>query len=403
MAQGIVRQRPLRLLLVVDVFDPVRTSAAVQVEDLALALSRLGHDCTVLTPDPTVQNPLILEQRDGFRVGRVRSGPLKQTPLIRRALNEVALSWRMWDGFRRSPLAGERYDGVVFYSPSIFFGRFVAKLKNAHKCRAYLILRDVFPDWAVDLGVMRRGPHFWFFKAVANYQYKVADVIGIESEANRRYVRHIRREVEVLRNWIHLGSEPAVRYPVSPELEGKRLLVYAGNIGVAQDLDNLLRLACRLRDLNDVRVLLVGTGTELERVRAEVARLGIANVAFHKEIAPAELRALLRRCHIGVLSLHKRLRSHNVPGKLLSYLEAGLPVLGSVNLGNEVKDTVERAGAGLVTWNGDDDAFERAARQILMNEEDRQAMSRAAAKLCRDRFSSETAAVQIVESVSLPA
>src|SRR5688500_16580456 len=114
----------MRLLLVVDVFMPVRTSAAVQMRDLARTLIRLGHDCTVVTPDDRLDQPWSLRSEDSIPVLRIRSRPLKRINLLRRAFNELALSSWMWSGYRASPAAAQEWDGIVFYSPTIFFGRF---------------------------------------------------------------------------------------------------------------------------------------------------------------------------------------------------------------------------------------------------------------------------------------
>jgi len=388
----------VRLLLVVDVFMPVRTSAAVQMRDLARTLLRLGHECAVLTPDERLRERWSFAAEDSIPVLRIRSGPLKRINLVRRAINELALSGWMWSGYRDSPLAAQDWDGIVFYSPTIFFGRFVSRLKSLHACPAFLILRDVFPDWAADMGVMRKGPHYWLFKAYARYQYAVADFIGIESPSNRRYFSDANERVQVLANWIDLGAAAPPDISLPPSLSGSTILVYAGNIGVAQDMDNLLRLAASLRSRPDCKLLSVGDGTDRARVQAERARQGLDNVVFLPEVDPQELRGLLRGCHIGLISLDRRLKSHNIPGKLLSYLEAGLPVLASTNPGNDLRLVIEKSGAGVVEWNGDDQQFHEAARRMLNDPEERSRMAGAATALCRTMFSSDVVAKQIVNA-----
>lgn len=388
----------MRLLLVADVFPPVRTSAAALVHDLAVNLVRIGHDCTVVTPDAQISRDFEIDHMDGFDVLRIRSAPLKRINLVRRAINEVLLSSRMWNGYRASPAASQHYDGVVFYSPTIFFGWFVARIKSLYNCRAYLILRDIFPDWAVDLGVMRKGPHYWMFKAFAQYQYSVADLIGIESPSNKKYFRGSAHKVELLHNWVDIDVAPPPFFSLPENLRHHSILVYAGNMGVAQDMDNLLRLAQRLAYRKDCLMLFVGGGSERGRIEAEVNRLRLANVVFYPEVHPQELRGLLRQCRVGLISLDKRLGSHNIPGKLLSYLEAGLPVLASVNSGNDIKGVVEGAGAGMVFWNGEDDALVNAANQMLDRCDKRASMAAAASQLCRIQFSATTAAQQIIRS-----
>lgn len=387
----------MRLLLVADVFPPVRTSGAALMYDLAVNLVRIGHECTVVTPDAQISRPFEFVHTDGFDVLRIRSGPLKQINLVRRAINEILLSSRMWDGYCTSPAASKHYDGVVFYSPTIFFGRFIARIKSLYNCRAYLILRDIFPDWAVDLGVMRKGPHYWIFKAVARYQYSVADMIGIESQSNKKYFSGNTHTTEVLHNWVDIDAPPPPYFNLPENLRNHIILAYAGNMGIAQDMDNLVRLARSLVHRTDCRMLFVGGGSERGRIEAEVRHLGLANVVFLPEVHPQELRGLLRQCHVGLVSLDRRLRSHNITGKLLSYLEAGLPVLGSVNPGNDIKSTVEESGAGLVFWNGDDEALVEAACLLLDSEDTRIRMATAAKQLCRTRFSSLAAVNQIIE------
>jgi glycosyltransferase involved in cell wall biosynthesis len=287
----------------------------------------------------------------------------------------------------------------VFYSPTIFFGRFVSRLKAMHSCRALLILRDVFPDWAADTGVMKRGPHYWLFKAYARYQYSVADFIGIESPSNRRYFARADTRVQVLANWIDLSADPPPSEALPSALSSKTVLVYAGNIGVAQDIDNLLRLGARLRDRPDCGLLFVGDGTDRSRVQAECARQGLRNVVFLPEMDPHQLRGVLRNCHIGLISLDRRLRSHNIPGKLLSYLEAGLPVLASINRGNDLQQVIESGPAGIVTWNGEDHDLYDAAIRLIDNPDERSRMSKAGRALCRDVFSSDAVAQQILATL----
>jgi glycosyltransferase involved in cell wall biosynthesis len=179
-------------------------------------------------------------------------------------------------------------------------------------------------------------------------------------------------------------------------------MVYAGNIGVAQDMDNLLRLAASLRDRMDCKLLFVGDGTERARVQLQCARQGLDNVLFLPEVDPQQLRGVLRACDIGLIRLDRRLRSHNIPGKLLSYLEAGLPVLASINPGNDLGQLIENGRAGRVVWNGEDQRFHQAAIQMIADKEGRSRMAEAARDLCRSAFSSNAVARQIVETVQAP-
>src|SRR5207244_849743 len=112
------------------------------------------------------------------------------------------------------------------------------------------------------------------------------------------------------------------------QLEGKVILFYGGNIGVAQDCDNLLRLARRLGEAaTDAHLLLVGEGSEVSRVRRAVALQKLGNVSIQDALSQAEFLRLVESIDIGLVSLDRKLRTQNFPGKILSYMHAGRPIL----------------------------------------------------------------------------
>ena len=174
----------MRICLIVDCYLPSTKSAAKLISDLAGEFVSAGHSVVVVAPDDTLSARCSVSESGGVTVLRVRSGRIKGASLVKRGLNEAMLSWSIWRGgrkyFRRNPC-----DLVVFYSPSIFFGGVVRKLKKLWGCGAYLILRDIFPQWAVDAGVLRRGGPAWkFFRKRELAQYAIADIIAVQSPAN---------------------------------------------------------------------------------------------------------------------------------------------------------------------------------------------------------------------------
>lgn len=344
----------MNIVLLADVFPPLRSSGAVLVRDLALEWVRAGHRVTVLVPSPGLADAWQVEAFHGVEVLRLRAPQTKDVGLIRRALAEIGMPLVMWKNWRRSPLQARRWDGVVWYSPTIFLGPLAWILKRRNGSRAYLILRDIFPDWAVDMGLMRRGLPYWFFKAVERFQYRVADVIGVQSPAALSYFSGWRRQgsrrVEGLQNW--LADAPIAPCSIEVQvgaLAGRRVFVYAGNMGQAQGLDVVLDAASLLRDDARVGFLLVGRGTEAARLRDRARDMGLSNMVFHDEIDPDEIPGLYAQCHAGLVILDPRHRTHNVPGKFLSYMWAGLAVLACVNRGNDLIELIreERVGVAL--------------------------------------------------------
>jgi glycosyltransferase involved in cell wall biosynthesis len=396
----------MRIALIADTFPPLRTSSAVQLRDLSREFVRQGHKLTVMLPSSYLDLPWLIEDFDGVQLIRLRAPKTKDIGYVRRTINEFLMPFAMLRNLRKSPMADERWDGLVWWAPSIFFGPIVSALKCANHCKSYLIIRDIFPEWAVDMGLMSRGLAYWFFKRVANYQYSVADVIGIQAQGNQVHLRDRKDcQIEVLQNW--LMDAPNIGCSVSlanTALAGRTIFVYAGNMGIAQGMSILIDLAERLLDKVDIGFLFVGRGSEVQSLR-EVAKIrGLGNVAFFNEIDPTEIPGLYAQCHIGIVALDPRHKTHNIPGKFLSYMQAGLPVLASINPGNDLEEMILSEKVGRVCNDYSVDTLQRLAIDLLDevagNTVNNQALSSRCKALSAKLFSPEVAVKQIISALA---
>ena len=346
----------MRIALIADTFPPLRTSGAVQLRDLSREFVQQGHSLTVMLPTAGLNTPWLLEDSDGVQVLRLRAPKTKDINYVSRTINEFLMPFAMLRNLRKSPLANERWDGVVWYAPSIFLGPIANALKKASGCKGYLIIRDIFPEWAADMGLMGRGLPYKFFKAVANYQYSVADVIGVQTPGNEAYFENWQqragRRLEVLQNWLADAPTAGCSIEIAKTpLAGRKVFVYAGNMGVAQGMDILLDLAEKLIHRTDVGFLFVGRGSDVKKLAADAQARGLQNVLFEDEIHPDEIPGLYAQCHVGLIALDPRHKSHNIPGKFLSYMQSGLPVLANINAGNDLVQVITEERVGQVCDN----------------------------------------------------
>lgn len=360
----------MRIALIADTFPPLRTSGAVQLRDLAREFVRQGHELTVLLPAPGLAQPWALEDFEGARVLRLRAPRTKDIGYVRRTIGEFMMPFAMYRNLRKSPLATEKWDGVVWYAPSIFHGPLASRLKRASGCKGYLIIRDIFPEWAVDMGLMGRGLPYRFFDTVARYQYSVADVIGVQTPGNLAYfsdwAKGPGRRLEVLQNWLDEPASARCSIRVSQtRLAGRKVFVYAGNMGIAQGMDILLELAERLQHRTDIGFLFVGRGSDAARLSARARALGLANVLFREEIHPDEIPDLYAQCHVGLVALDPRHKSHNIPGKFLTYMQSGLPVLAAINQGNDLAGLIRDEAVGQVSERHDAAHLQQLAERLL--------------------------------------
>jgi glycosyltransferase involved in cell wall biosynthesis len=395
----------MRIALIADAYPPMRTSGAVQLRDLAQEMVRQGHFPTVMIPSPNISTPWLLENMSGVQVLRLRAPRTKDVGYVRRAINEFVMPFAMLRNLRKSPFSEEDWDGVVWYSPTIFLGPIVNALKKASTCQSYLILRDVFPDWAVDMGLLTKGLPYRFFKVVERYQYSVANVIGVQTPANLPYFdrwnSQPEQRIEVLQNWLSSSPNTGCSISVSSTLlAGRTIFVYAGNMGVAQGMGILIDLAEKLRDREDIGFLLVGRGSDVKFLREDVRKRGLNNVVFHDEIDPSEIPGLYAQCHIGIVVLDPRHKTQNIPGKFLSYMRSGLPVLASINPHNDLEKIIKIEGVGRVCTDHSVDTLQRLAEELLVEISSNSNISIRCRALSDKLFSPEVAVKQIIEALA---
>lgn len=389
----------MRIALIGDTFPPLRTSGAVQLRDLAREFGRQGHALTVMIPSADLVTPYSLEKSDGFEVLRLGSPRTKDVGYIRRTASEFLMPLAMKRNLDLGPHRNTRWDGVVWYSPSIFLAPLVNHLKQGGDCPSYLILRDIFPQWALDMGLLKRGPVYSIFEGIANRQYRAADIIGVQSPGNLAFfesAQGLHAELEVLHNWLGAPSSNRCRIRISEtSLAGRKILVYAGNMGVAQGMDILVELVDRLRQREDIGFIFVGRGGDALRIRNEIESRKLGNTLFFDEIDPDEIPDLYAQCHVGLVALDHRHTSHNVPGKFISYLQAGLPVLATLNRGNDLATMIGRNRIGRVSAANDIDHLVSMTTEILAElQSDPELRSR-----CRTLFSSAFSATAAVSQI----
>lgn len=391
----------MRIMLIVVYYPPSETSAAQMMHALAHEFCRLGHEVIVATPSEGSRGAQRIQEEDGITVVRIPVGTLRKVGNAIRMWRESRISKTMWRRGKRF-FRSNRCDLIVFYSPTIFFGELVGRLKKIWKCPSYLILRDIFPKWALDTGILHEGIIYRYLKRKELAQYAVSDIIGVEAQGNLAYfdsdVPDARHRVEVLYNWLDVSESPksGSNWRSRLSLQNKVVFFYGGNLGKAQDLDNLLKLALSLQFRQEIFFLLVGSGSEELRIKQEILRKKMPNISVLPPLPQKEYLECLSEFDVGLISLDRRLNSHNFTGKLLGYVTCGKPMLASINPGNDLIAFLQNADVGLACVNGEDDKLREAAIRLAEDSSLREQMGRRARLLGETTFSVRSAADRIL-------
>lgn len=316
------------------------------------------------------------EDTDWGRITRVHPFPTDKAALVRRAL--------AFGGFTALATAiatvGPRPDVVLSMSPPLSLGLSGWIVARRWNVPFVFNIQDVFPDVAVELGLLTNSRAISAAQWLERFSYRRSDSVTVLSEDLADNVRNKIahrlsgsdrdeqvRKVRVIPNFVDTErirpTDKENSYTSDYDLVGKRVVMYAGNVGLSQSLDLVLDAAEELSGNPDVVFVINGGGVArgaLER-RAE----GMNNVRF-VEMQPRErLAEVLAAADIHVVPLKAGLARSSVPSKLYSILAAGRPVVASVDPGTEVATTIERAGAGVSVGPEDSHAFTAAIRGLL--------------------------------------
>lgn len=352
--------------------------------DLIREFHRLGHRVTVAAASRAGE-PTGVYDEGGIRVLRIRLPALMRFGFAGKGLAQALLPLYYTRALMKHPEMLP-CDLVITPTPPISLGSVVTLVKKTSGAQAYLILRDFVAQGAVDLKMVRRGGpvHRWL-RSQEHSLLAACDSIGCMSPANvecahRLYPQETRHKCHVLQNFL-----AAVPQLVATDLDraefglgNEFLVVYGGNMGRPQRLENILELALRCKDLTDVRFFLLGDGTERDRLTRQVTARQLRNVSIAPPLDPDRYRRLLTLASLGIISLHENLSVPSHPSKIIGYLSQGLPVLASLNKDNDLGHIIDRGGWGMWAPAGDVAGLESCLRSMYANRDVRNTMSRKA-------------------------
>ncbi|HEX2057553.1 MAG TPA: glycosyltransferase family 4 protein [Actinomycetota bacterium] len=379
----------MKLAVLTPHFAPDTAPTGAVVTRVVEELAARGHRIDVVTALPWYREHRIEPGYEGRmvrhedtpwgRVTRVHPLPVDdKRDILRRAAAFAGFSaLAAGAGARGGPV-----DGVLALSPPLTLG--LAGWVAARRRRAPLVfnVQDVFPDVAVELGVITNRRVIAAASALERWCYDRADAVTVLSEDLRDNVARKTRDpskVKVIPNFVDTGAiVPAERdnaYRRDFGLTGKTVVMYAGNVGLSQSLDLVVAAAGALAHEEDLVFVVNGGGAargELER-----AARGLRNVVFVDPQPAERLPEVLAAADVHVVPLKRGLARSSVPSKTYSILAAGRPLIASVDVGSEVARVVEQSGAGMAVPPDDAEAFTKAVRRLAESPAERAAMGEA--------------------------
>jgi glycosyltransferase involved in cell wall biosynthesis len=374
----------------------------------ARALARAGHRVSVVTsyvqhkertvPERYAGRRVVHETEDGLDVWRTYSTPGYGRDLRSRVASYGTFAWWSAVASARAP----RPDVVVASSPSLPSAAAAATLARARGARFLLEVRDLWPDSAIAMGLVRDRRTIAVARRLEAYCYARADRIvalteGIRDGMVAQGVSPAR--IALITNGVDLeiGGDVA---PAAVPVPGDAVVaMYVGAHGTYSSLETVLDAAGRLRDTPRVRVVLVGNGDRKPALVEEATRRGLANVVFADAVPKREVPSWLARADICLLPYQDNpLFAGALPNKAFDYLGAGRPIVASAPAG-ELTRMVEAAGCGVAVPPEDGAALADAVRRLAADPEGARAMGARGRAHALEHYDREALAARFVATV----
>lgn len=368
----------MNILLLTDAFPPeVRSSSHLMCE-LAEDLHARGHAVAVVTcfprynlaarPSSPGRGGAERVQWNGLEIARVRTPPIHNVGHWRRGLGHLWLPLAFYRAARR----GRRPDVILTYSPPLTLGLASHWLAQRWRIPFVFNVQDLFPQNAIDLGALRHPLPIAFFRRLERFLYRRAAAITLHSSGNAAWLRNggvNPAKLHVLPNWVdterHQPGLPNNRFRQRLGLEDRFVVLFAGVMGHAQDMETIVEAAARLASEPRVVFLLVGGGSERPGVERRVSELRLANVRLLPFVSREDYPALVAACDVGLVTLKQTMKTPVVPSKLPTYMASARPVIASLNPESDACDLVRRADCGLLVPPGRPEAMAAAIRLLL--------------------------------------
>lgn len=374
-------------------------SKSSMYSDLVNEFKNKGHNICPIAPSTNrkaTKSCLTLE--NGIEVLRVQTMDIYSRNLIKKGLANILLSYQYKKAFSHFWHA-RKFDAILVATPSVMFSSFVSYMKCRDNAVVYLMQKDIFPQNAVDLGIIKKnGILYHFFRYNEMKLLKKADYIGCTSPGNIDYmIKHNdflkSEQCHLLYNSSNILSicDCNLENRIRLNIENKFVVVFGGNMGKPQQLENVLYLAKKCEAYEDVVFLIIGKGTETSRIREQMIAWNICNIIFEDKLDRNEYFFVLSKCNVGLISLHKDFTVPNTPMKLNDYLNAGIPVLASIDRSNDLGMILEENRMGVFAYaDNPDDLFEKF-KKMYFNEELCREYSKNGKMFCLNNMSTEKA------------
>lgn len=370
--------------------------------DLLREFVRNSHQVTIVAPaERRFGEETNLQEYDGYNVLRVKVGNIQKTNTIEKGISTVLLESQFISAIKRY-FSDVKFDLVLYSTPPITLAGAIKYIKNRDNARTYLLLKDIFPQNAVDIGMMKKsgikGILYKWFRRKEKKLYALSDRIGCMSQANVDYViKHnpevSAEKVEICPNSVELRdtsisaeerTEIRTKYNIPLD---KKVFIYGGNLGKPQGISFMIECLKKCKDISDILFIVIGNGTEYKRIEAFIEEEKPQNVRLMARLPKEDYEKLAASCDVGLIFLDHRFTIPNFPSRLLAYMQAKVPVFACTDPNTDVGKVITEGGFGWWCESDDSEKFSELVNYAL--DADLKAMGQNGFEYLKENYTSE--------------
>ena len=353
----------MKVLLITSYYPPIITLLSTMMQEVAEGLSLHGHDVTIATLKP--QDNLNLAPNvmgkefatfsieKNVRVIRVKTPPMKNKNHILRGLIDLILPHIFITQIRK--YFKGKFDVVIVSTPPLSLAVLGKMIKKNFTSKYILFVQDIYPQSLIDIDVMKNKLIIKYFERIEKSVYEASDFLTSHTQGNRKFIIKNNNispdKISYIPNWIDIspyrerGKMGLFRKKFN--LENKFIFLFAGNIGIGQGLEFLIRALVIAKTIpDDICFLIVGEGSEKKNIENIVKNFDHKHIIFKPFVSLEDYPFLAKDADVGIVCLNSRLKTPVVPGKLLGFMAASLPVIGFLNKESDGHIIIKEAGCG---------------------------------------------------------
>ncbi len=392
------------LFLTLAKIDSIETSGIYT--DLLRKFRDNGHEVTIVSPaERKFGNKTKYFEEGGVGILNVWTTNIQKTNLIEKGITTLFLEFYYLQAIKKY-INYKNIDLILYSTPPITFTYLIKQLKKASNAKTYLLLKDIFPQNAVDLDLLKLGGILYkYFRKKEKTLYSISDHIGCMSPANLNYVLDKNPEIDknklevnpnsidVIENVLKFDSDLYNKYKIP---KNKVIFIFGGNLGIPQGIDYLKSNIEYCKSIKDAFFLIIGDGTEYNKLRNWIRSTEIPNVLLINELPKSEYDDIIKLSHVGLIFLNPHFTIPNFPSRILTYMQNRLPVICATDLVTDIGEIAVKNNFGYECLTSDFESFFGCVVKLL-NSDLRVYMGNNGFEFLKNEYSVEHSYNKIIE------